>query len=506
MAITPLTPGAFKATNAARYLTTTRQQLDDLQRQLASGKKSETYGNLGAGRITSLDMRAKLSEVSSYRDTITGFQNRAKQLDLNLTYLGKISDDVRSASILPQYNLDSSGQTTTQKQMRTRFDEAIDMLNTQINGEYLFSGRTTDKRPVLDGTTILNGDSAGRAGVKQMIAERKAADYGTAPDIGRIIKGGAGTNATMTEDGAHPFGFKLTAASTTGAGITSSLTAGPPANIAFNVAANPSPGDEVRFELTMPDGTKETIALAARAAPASSVADAGGFEIGVTPTVTATNLRASIAAALNRESVTTLPASSAKAASDAFFKGSTGTPPLRVSGPPATATALVAGTAANTVIWYQGDDTSAVPRLTKQAKIDTGITIGIGVQANEEGFQRVMSNLAAFVSETYTASNPNDQGRYNALSDLIRTDLGQQSGVQRVQDIQTEIALTTNQMKLADDRHKTKINMVQTVISDVEDANQEETAAKLLSLQTKMQAAYQTTAIISRLNLTDYLR
>ena len=61
-------------------------------------------------------------------------------------------------------------------------------------------------------------------------------------------------------------------------------------------------------------------------------------------------------------------------------------------------------------------------------------------------------------------------------------------------------------MKMADERHKTKLNFVETIISDVEDSNQEETAAKLLSLQTKMQAAYQTTAIISRLNLTDYLR
>ena len=44
------------------------------------------------------------------------------------------------------------------------------------------------------------------------------------------------------------------------------------------------------------------------------------------------------------------------------------------------------------------------------------------------------------------------------------------------------------------------------MIADVEDVSNEETAAKLLSLQTKMQAAYQTTAIISRLSLTEYLR
>jgi flagellar hook-associated protein 3 FlgL len=506
MAITPLAAGRYRSTNATRLLTDTRSSMDDLQRQLATGKKSETFGGLGAARITSLSMRAKLSEVQGYQATITTFQIRAKQLDLGLNQLGKISDEVRSATIMPQFNPDSTGKTSMQKYARTRFDEAIDLLNTETNGVRLYSGRTTDVRPVLDANTLLAGDSAGRAGLSQLVAERKAADFGVALNPGRVVQGGAGTTATLTEDGAHPFGFKLTAASSTSAGIAATLTAGPPANINVNITANPADGEEVRFELTMPDGTKQSVALAARTGPLLPAGDAGNFEIGVTPAATATNLRLAIAAVMNREASTSLPAASANTAADAFFAGSINSPPLRVSGPPAAATALVAGTAANTVIWYQGDDTSPSPRMTAQAKIDTGITIGVGVQANEEGIRRVLANLAVFASETFSASNPADQGRYQAMSDRMRADLGQNTGVQRVQDIQMEIALSATSMKMADERHRTKVGFVQTVISDVEDANQEETAARLLSLQTKMQAAYQTTAIISRLNLTDYLR
>jgi flagellar hook-associated protein 3 FlgL len=177
-----------------------------------------------------------------------------------------------------------------------------------------------------------------------------------------------------------------------------------------------------------------------------------------------------------------------------------------VSGPPATATALVAGTAANTVIWYQGDDQAPSARLTQQAKVDTSLTVGVGAQANEEGIRRLMASLSVFVTESYSTANPNDQGRFQAMSDRLRTSLGAVSGQQRVQDIQIDIAMSATTMKLAGERHRTKINFVETAIAEVEDVNQEETAAKLLSLQTKMQAAYQTTAIISRLNLTDYLR
>jgi flagellar hook-associated protein 3 FlgL len=75
-----------------------------------------------------------------------------------------------------------------------------------------------------------------------------------------------------------------------------------------------------------------------------------------------------------------------------------------------------------------------------------------------------------------------------------------------VQQIQLEIGLAANLMKTADERHRTKLALVTDSISGIEDASQEETAAKLLTLQTKMQASYQTTSILSRLSLTDYLR
>ncbi|MGL4242913.1 MAG: flagellin [Beijerinckiaceae bacterium] len=503
MAISPLVPGAFRAAETVRSLRGTRAAMDDLQRQVVTGKRSETYGGLGAGRITSLAMRAKAAEVSSYRETIIHLQVRAKQLDLGLTQLGKIGGDLKSSTFLPQFDPDATGKTTMQKYARGRLDEAIDILNTSMNGQYLYAGRNADQRPVLDVDTILNGDAAGRAGVRQLIAERKAADLGGG--TGRLNLGGAGTVATIVEDGVHPFGFKLTAASSTTPSITAALAAGPPASIAYNVAALPADGDEVRFELTLPDGGVQPITLTARSAPISPTASASAFEIGVTPAATAANLRNAIAAAIANQTGTTLSAASANVGADAFFAGSPASPPLRVVGPPATATALAPGTAANTVIWYRGDDTSPDPRATAGAKIDTGIAVKVGVQANEQGFQRLLSSLSVFVTETF-ASTPAEQGRYQAMSDRIRADLGQTAGVQRIESIQLEIGLAASTMQTADDRHRTRAGFVQDVIAGVEDVTQEEAAAKLLTLQTKLQASYQTTSILSRLTLTEYLR
>ena len=508
MTITPLRLGTLRSTNNTNMLLQTRAQMDDLQRQLSTGKRSETFGGLGAQRITSLDMRAKLAEVGSYQDTIVRFDFRVKQLDLNLSALAKISNEAATATATatPQYDPDGTNKTSMQKYLRTRFDEAVDLLNLQVTGTYFFAGRKTDTKPVVDAQTILYGDLAGRAGVSQVIAERKAADYGVAAAAGRVTRGGVGAVASLTEDGNHPFGIKLTAATSTSAGITATRAAGPPADITFNVTANPAAGEEVRFQLTLPDGTTKDIALAARTGPSTPAADTGAFDIGATPAATAANIRTALAAVLDREASTTLPAASAKVASDAFFAGSVNSPPQRVVGPPATATALAAGTAANTIIWYQGDDTSTDPRFTVQGKIDGSISVGLGVQANEEGIRRVLSNLAAFVSETFNPAVATDKGRYEQLAQTMRAGLGQSDGVQRVESIQSEIAMAGALMKTTSDRHKAKTQFYENVIGDVEDASQEETAAKLLSLQTKMQAAYQTTAIISRLNLTDYLR
>ena len=59
-------------------------------------------------------------------------------------------------------------------------------------------------------------------------------------------------------------------------------------------------------------------------------------------------------------------AASAVAAGNDFFNTDASHPPQRVDGPPFdTATALVDGTAANTVAWYTGDNATDDPRIDR---------------------------------------------------------------------------------------------------------------------------------------------
>ena len=64
---------------------------------------------------------------------------------------------------------------------------------------------------------MLNG-AAGKAGFKQVAAERQQADVGDG--LGRLTLTGAADTVTLTEDGEHPFGFKLSTLTTSSAAIT----------------------------------------------------------------------------------------------------------------------------------------------------------------------------------------------------------------------------------------------------------------------------------------------
>src|SRR5882672_3230747 len=82
---------------------------------------------------------------------------------------------------------------------------------------------------------------------------------------------------------------------------------------------------------------------------------------------------------------TSLTAASSMAAANDFFDIGVGDPPMRVAGPPFnTATALVAGTASNTVTWYTGEMGTDSARATAGAQVDDALSVSYGVRGNEQ--------------------------------------------------------------------------------------------------------------------------
>jgi len=189
------------------------------------------------------------------------------------------------------------------------------------------------------------------------------------------------------------------------------------------------------------------------------------------------------------------------AASNDFF----GDPPQRVSGSPFTATALVDGTAADTVSWYTGEDGSGSARSTATARIDPTTTVSYGTRASEQGIRWIVQNIAALAATSYSTSDPNASASYAALNQRVYAALGVPAGVQSIADIESSLASAQTAMVSTQSQHRQTANILTTMQQSIEGVDTTQIGAQILSLQTSLSASLSTTARLSQLNLLNYL-
>ena len=265
----------------ARALTQMRRQFDNLNLQLATGQKSQDYMGLGADRSLALALRGKIASLGGYSTNIQQASLRTDVMLASLTGLTGIASDTR-ADLSPNNYILSGNQTIAQKAAQTRLDTAIEALNANVAGVYLFGGREVSSPPVASASQILDG-IVGQEGLRTVISERRAADLG-GDGRGRLTAASAtGTNITLAESvSPNAFGFKLGAVSSNAPGAFSvSSASGTPPQIAVDIIGDPKPGDAIRVALTLPDGSTEEIRLVASNDPPAPelVAQINGSEL-----------------------------------------------------------------------------------------------------------------------------------------------------------------------------------------------------------------------------------
>ena len=603
-----------------------KSQLDELQTQLASGKKSTVYSGMGVNEGFAIFARAQLSNLSAFTTTMTNINTTIDTANTALQSFGQIATQVKSAAGSGGALVNGSGQTVGQQTAVLQLKSMLEMLNTQAGDRYLFSGSAIDTPSVASMEDILNGKGA-LAGLKQLIAERNQADLGVG-GMGRlVISSPTPTSVSVAEDVAgSPFGLKLNAVTSSLTGATVTGPGGSPPAVSVDLGAtNPNNGDQITFTFNLPDGTTEAIQLTASS---STPPPAGSFAIGATSTATAANLKAALNSAIGTLANTALVAASAMAASDNFFNsdstatggvvnnkagvpitgatalsgvpgsdsltanfsagppgdtitvngtvitfvaagavgnqlnvtdsvqtllakidsitctstpstvsggvitlhtdnaasltvtssnaaafaalgfGATVTaiqPPLRVGGTPLnTATTLVSG-AANTVAWYTGEAGSGPARATSTARVDQTAMIQYGVRANEQAIRSALQSVAAFAAVTTSPTSANATAVVSALNQRVSTSLTPQGRQQSLADIQTDLATAQVAMKDVSARQSQAQLTLQNVVDQTENISSDQVATEILALQTRLQASYQTTSMLSQLTLVKYL-
>lgn len=589
----------------SRSIVESRQQLENLQKQLATGKKVQTYGDLGLDRTQILSFRSELSQIKGYQDSISILDVR---LDVQLASLERFRDlasESKSDALEVGFDPLSTGQTIYQTELASRFDEVAALLNTDVNGRYVFGGRQTENNPVLPAAEIIDG-AGGRAGFRQIVDERRQADLGAdgrgrvvldgphatvlggvvatpgdiggaaqarvtidiggnaqtfditdggidtlaaletaidvafGADVASIVGGnqlqiaatdptesititdvdagaaalagltaGATTNptatASITEDSAtSPFGFKLAAVNSNLNGTTVTGPAGAPSNLDVTFsAALPNDGESITVTLDLPDGTQHELTLTARA---SAPLAEGEFLIGADENVTAANFETALASEIETAAQRSLSAASLFEAADNFFDFDSANPPQRVDGPPFdTATSFVDATAADTVIWYQGEVSSTSARHSSVVKVDDSISVAAGARANEESIKKLLKTFAAVSVETFAPNDANASKRYNEIQIRASRELSFPNGQQSPDDIIVELTVAKTAAGRASERHKASESLIIDTIGKKENADIYEVSAQILSLQARIEASLQVSASISRISIINFI-
>jgi flagellin-like hook-associated protein FlgL len=487
---------------SVRFLGSLRAELDELQRQLGTGKKSNDYAGLGIHRGMTVALRSQLSALAGFKDTITHLGTRLELGQSILMRISAIGSEVRTAAQTSLFELSDTGQTVDQAAAARSLDELFALLNTRAGERYLFSGRATDTPAVAVPDLILDGDGV-RAGFRQVMAERWQADLGV-NGLGRLATSFADATVSIGEDAAgSPFGFKLSGISTTVSGATVSGPAGsPPSESVSFEGSSPASGDTVTLRFTLPDGTSESLVLTATT---SATPAANEFTVGASGAETAANMRAALDAALGTLAQTSLRSASGMAAAKDFFDVDATRPPQRIAGPPFdTATAVTDG-GSTTVSWYTGDNGTDHARGTAVARVDSSIEVAYGMRGTEEGIRSIVQAVAVFANSTFSADDPNASKAYAELQERVGAALSAAPGRQKVMDIAADLGATQATLEATKDRHVQAEATLLELLQSIEGVTLEEVGAKILALQTNLQASLQTTAILSQISLVDYL-
>lgn len=179
--------------------------------------------------------------------------------------------------------------------------------------------------------------------------------------------------------------------------------------------------------------------------------------------------------------------------------------PLRVgSSPLGSATTLVNGSA-TTVKWYTGNDGPGSARSTAVARVDDSVTVQYGAQADENAIRKQLQAIAVYGTFSTSPTGQYSGAAVAALSLRTTQALTPQPGQQKIEDIQTDIAMAQNTMKDATTRQTQAKAQLQSIVDQAESASPDQVASEILSLQNALQASYQTTAKLAELSLVKYL-
>jgi flagellar hook-associated protein 3 FlgL len=135
--------------NTIQNMADSQEKISKLRERVATQKQFQTASEDPVHASASLSLRSNLRTLEAYADTAAGTSNWMNATDYALNQMEEIGVQA-SALILRGLNDSLSGNeryTALRTEMLGLIDKAVEIGNTNVNGQFIFSGYQIDQKP-----------------------------------------------------------------------------------------------------------------------------------------------------------------------------------------------------------------------------------------------------------------------------------------------------------------------------------------------------------------------
>lgn len=473
---------------------------DVLYRQARTQKIAASYSELGGAAASSVNLNARIREISTYDDVIKIGKSSIAIANSAVNSFNASARKLKNEILAIGVGGTADNRESARTAVKERLGLMIDMLNTSDTSTYVFGGKESSTPPVITKEEMLDG-TAGKAGLKQLVSERRQADLG-ADNLGRTSITQVGTKISFGETIANlPFGFKIQSVSSTLDNTTVTGPTGTPPVVSaeFLGTGTPGVGQTFTVKLGLPDGSSKDVEI-----KVGLTSSPGVFTLGTNAQSTADNFNAALTERIKFTAETALAGASAFATSQDFFEGIVDKPLQRVQGPDfANATAFRSATAADTTSWYTGTDTATDPRQDRFLVASQRVKVGIGVRANESGFQKTLAALGAVLASELSPTDATALAQFKDIRE--RASAGISAAMPGIEAIGLSLGTSKALVEDVEKNNVTMKEIINQALDGVEGVSLQETSVKLLAVQNQIDLTYKISSTIFRLSFAQYL-
>jgi flagellar hook-associated protein 3 FlgL len=154
MASTRITQGMIN-TQMIRNLGSNLNRMNDLQNQLASGRRINKPSDDPVGISYAMRYRSELASNDQYHDNVESATSWLEYTDSTLENAGDVLQRIRELNV--QANNGSNPQSALdaiKNEVEQLYGELVSIGNSDFNGKHVFNGQKTDIGPYTDATAV----------------------------------------------------------------------------------------------------------------------------------------------------------------------------------------------------------------------------------------------------------------------------------------------------------------------------------------------------------------